>query len=363
MKRIKMVLYGEPGVGKSTFAVKAPKPFFICTDGNYEWLEDFGADPNAAKQISSWDEAKKCFAADYDGYETIVVDLLEDLFKWCEYEYCKRNKFEHVADVGYGKGYDITRNEFFNEISKLLSRDKNIILIMHGFTTVVKDRRGVEHNKYVPSNRIPDKVIDMIEGRVRYFLRCYISGEEQADGTVIKRRYLSLIPKENEFGICRGIDEAKVAHDIPLEWDDFAKAIGYEDVSTKQKSVRESKVIRDTSEAESHSEKFDNDDVNNVEETKEVKDAEEEKPVETTRRRRRNVAHSDEIKEEKDRNVAHSDEIKEEKDRNEVSNNVEAKEEKDRNEISNNVEAKKEMSNEDKIAAIKAKLAAIKNKN
>ena len=37
-KRVKMVLYGEPGVGKSVFAAKAPKPFFICTDGNYAWL-------------------------------------------------------------------------------------------------------------------------------------------------------------------------------------------------------------------------------------------------------------------------------------------------------------------------------------
>lgn len=351
MKRIKMVLYGEPGVGKSTFAVKAPKPFFICTDGNYEWLEDFGADPNAAKQISSWDEAKKCFAADYDGYETIVVDLLEDLFKWCEYEYCKRNKFEHVADVGYGKGYDITRNEFFNEISKLLSRDKNIILIMHGLTTVVKDRRGVEHNKYVPTNRMPDKVIDMIEGRVRYFLRCYISGEEQSDGTIIKRRYLSLIPKENEFGICRGIDETKVNHDIPLEWDDFAKAIGYEDVNTKQKTARESKLIKDKSEAESHSEKFDNNDVNDVEETKEVKD--EEKPVENVRRRRRNVANV-ESSEESNNNV----EVKEEK-----IETKEIKEEKVEPVKEEKVETKKEMSNEDKIAAIKAKLAAIKNKN
>ena len=42
-KKIKMVLYGEPGVGKSVFASKAPHPFFVTTDGNYEWLEDFGA--------------------------------------------------------------------------------------------------------------------------------------------------------------------------------------------------------------------------------------------------------------------------------------------------------------------------------
>ena len=96
MKRIKMVIYGEPGVGKSVFASKAPKPFFITTDGNYEWLEDFGADPNTHIQVKSWDEAKKAFAMDFTNYETIVVDLTEDLFKWCEYEYCLRNKLTHL---------------------------------------------------------------------------------------------------------------------------------------------------------------------------------------------------------------------------------------------------------------------------
>lgn len=226
MKRIKMLLYGEPGTGKSVWASKAPKPFFITTDGNYEWLEDFGADPNAHKQVASWDEAKKVFDGDFEGYETIVVDLLEDMFKWCEAEFCKRSKIEHVSDIGYGKGYDISRNEFFVELCKLLAKDKHVIFLCHGITFTVKDRRGVEHTKYAPSNRIPDKVMDMIEGRMRYCLRCYMKAEEQGDGTVLKKRYLSLIPKENEFGIARGLDESQVPHDIPLEFSEFAHYIG-----------------------------------------------------------------------------------------------------------------------------------------
>lgn len=228
-KKIKMVLYGEPGTGKSVFACKAPKPFFICTDGNYDWLEDFGADMSAHADAHSWDEIKKILndKARLDKYETIVVDLLEDGFKWCESEFCTRNRIEHLSDLGYGKGYDITRNDFFIDIGKLLSIDKNVILIMHGMDVVRKDRRGVEHTYHVPSPRIPDKLLDNIEGRVRYFLRCYVKGEEQADGTFVKKRYLSLIPKENEFGICRGVDENKVPHDIPLDWNEFAKAIGF----------------------------------------------------------------------------------------------------------------------------------------
>lgn len=231
MKRIKMVLYAEPGVGKSVFACHAPKPFFICTDGNYEWLIDFGAKEEDHINVSSWSEIKNLIAhpEKFDGYETIVLDLTEDAFKWCESEFCVRNKIEHISDLGYGKGYDTSRNEFFISISKLLAFDKNVILLMHGLSVVEKDRRGIEHTKYVPTTRMPDKVLDMIEGRVRYFLRAYVKDEEQKDGTVKKKRYLSLVPKPNEFGIIRGVDENVIPQDIPLDWNEFAKTIGLEE--------------------------------------------------------------------------------------------------------------------------------------
>lgn len=246
MKKIKMVIYGEPGVGKSVFALHSPKPFFITTDGNYEWLDEFGAKEKDHIQVSSWKESKEVFKGDFEGYETIVVDLLEDMFKWCEYEFCKTSKIDHISDIGYGKGYDITRNEFFIEISKLLAKDKNIILIMHGIDKIVKDRRGVEHTCYIPSPRIPDKVIDMIEGRVRYFLRCYLKAEESENGVILKKRYLSVVPKENEFGIIRGVNENEIPHDIPLDFNEFAKVIGLDKVETPltKKAIEETKSFK-----------------------------------------------------------------------------------------------------------------------
>lgn len=325
MKRLKMVLYGEPGVGKSVFASKAPKPFFITTDGNYEWLEEFGADPNAYVQVSSWKEAKKAFERDFSNYETIVVDLTEDLFKWCEHEYCVKNKLEHVSDVGYGKGYDTTRNEFFIEICKLIGLDKHIIFIMHGLVFTEKDRRGVEHTKYAPSNRIPDKLLDMIEGRVRYFLRCYVKAEEAEDKTLIKKRYLSLIPKENEFGIIRGVDENKVPHDIPLDFEIFAEIIG---LNSK------------------------------VENKKPIKKEEKVEKVEIVSETQLSIDKESTVNILKESLESQKEPLKEPK---EESNEI-IKEEKE-NQIkaplvnSNN----KELSNEDKLSAIKAKLAALKN--
>lgn len=328
MKRIYMMLYGEPGVGKSVFACKAPKPYFITTDGNYEWLEDFGADPKAYTQVSSWEEAKKLFASNFDGYDTIVVDLLEDLFKWCESEFCVRSKIDHISDIGYGKGYDITRNEFFIEISKLLAKNKNVILISHGVTEVVKDRRGVEHTKYKPSSRLPDKVLDMIEGRLRYCLRCYLKADETEDGKLVKNRYLSLVPKENEFGIIRGVDENTIPHDIPLDWNEFAKAIKY-DVTPGTTEYQIKVDIKPTTI-----------EVVKPVETKPVEIKEVEPIVEVT------VPESEPVKEEPSK-VA--EEV--------VEKPVEAPTKVE------TVEQPKIINGEDKLAAIRAKLAAMKNQN
>lgn len=225
-KNIKMIVYGEPGVGKSTFAAGAPRPFFITTDGNYEYLEDFcGMKPEDHQQCFTWAEMKKAFTRDFSNYDTIVVDLLEDSYLWADNEFCRDNKLQHISDMGYGKGYGILGNDFFIEYQKLLALPKNIILLMHGVTEVLKDRRGVEYSKYGPSKLLRDKIITQLEGRVRFFVRAYAEASEGADGRLMTKRYLSLAPDgKTEYGIARGLS-SDAPHSIPLDWEAFANTI------------------------------------------------------------------------------------------------------------------------------------------
>lgn len=332
-KKVKMVLYGEPGVGKSVFASKAPNPFFVTTDGNYEWLEDFGAKEEDHIQSTSWSMTKKIIEdirsnpEKYEKYETLVMDLLEDNFKWCEYEYCASKGVDHISEAGgYGKGYDVTRNEFFIEISKFLDINKHVILIMHGKTIVVKDRRGVEHPKYVPSDKLPDRVIDSIEGRVRYFLRCFSVAEEDSKGDLVVNRYLSLAPDgTTEYGITRGIDLSKSPKIIPLDWNAFAEVVGVD-----------SKEIKVTKEVK-------------VSKPKEVKVAKEEKVVETPK-----VVEEPKVEEPK---VVETPKVEEPKIE---LPKVEAPKVETPKVEAPKVEETKPLSKEDRIAALKAKLAAAK---
>ena len=241
-KLIKMAIYGEPGVGKSTFASKAPKPFFITTDGNYEYLEDFcGAKPEDHVQVNSWKETVVAFNRDFSDYETIVVDLVEDTYMWAENEFCKDNQIKHISDLGYGKGYGMLANDYFIEYQKLLSLPKNIILILHGVAESLKDRRGIEYTKYGPSKLIREKIITQIEGRIRFFVRAFAETTEDENGRLVTQRYLSLSPDgTTEYGITRGLS-GDIPRFIPLDWDVFYELVTKNDPITS--SVSTKKVI------------------------------------------------------------------------------------------------------------------------
>lgn len=338
MKRIKMILYAEPGVGKSVFASKFPKPFFICSDDNYEWLLDFGAKEEAHVKVTSWAEAKKVFKEEYGDYETIVVDLTEDLFMWCELEWCKKNGVEHPSDLGWGKGYSGPRNEFFVEISKLLAKDKNIVLLMHGEVITLKNKRGVEYNTYRPTSRIPDKLLDQLEGRVRYCLRAYIDSKE-VDGKLVKTRYLSLVPKEDEYGIIRGVNENEIPQTIPLDFNVF-----WDTVIGSEKPIELSKEVKEEIKEE-------------VKEVEEVK----EKPTRTRRKKVSDEVGDDgltdeqrnEFKKQMEKTNSEIEKIREEL----KSETIGEKEINGEDVIQEKVvQEEKPLSKEEKLAALKAKL-------
>lgn len=101
-KFVKMALYAEPGVGKSTFASKAPNVFFITTDGNFQWL-DLPEEQHV--EISNWNQFIKInellATEDFDWCETVVVDLLEDVYRLCEDDFCSKNKIQFIGDLDW----------------------------------------------------------------------------------------------------------------------------------------------------------------------------------------------------------------------------------------------------------------------
>ena len=67
------------------------------------------------------------------------------------------------------------------------------------------------------------------------------------EGKIQKKRFLSLVPKPNEFGIIRGVNENEIPQDIPLEFSEFAKIVGL-DVKKEKAAKKIAKKVESKTE-------------------------------------------------------------------------------------------------------------------
>lgn len=244
MKHIKMIIYGEPGVGKSTFAFHFPKPFFITTDPNYEYLEDYGAKEEDHKHCKNWGDFVEAVKMDFSNYQTVVVDLLEDVYAFSEKYITNKNKVDYIGDIDFGKGWSMLNKSTEEVVKNLINNENlNVVLICHESSKQKKTKLGKVYDYYYPSSKLRENFLDSIEGTVRMCVRAYKTTEITEDERVITKRWLSLIPDTTEYGIFRGIDENSVPHNIPLDFDIFAKTINLKVDNVKVEKPKTPNVV------------------------------------------------------------------------------------------------------------------------
>lgn len=228
MAYYKLAIYGQPAVGKSVFALGWNNPFFICTDGNYDFLEDFGAKPENHVQVHDWNEFK-AFIKDFDfsKYDTLVIDLIEDLYQWCSWDFCKKNHIDDLGDFGaFGKGYNMVANIFIPYIDTIINRSRNLIILTHEDALSRRTNRGVDYMEYQPSSLLRQKVWERISGKLRFCFRAYLDETQDDKGKYIRKRLLSISPKPHEYQINRGMNVDDLPESINLTYKDFCNVFG-----------------------------------------------------------------------------------------------------------------------------------------
>lgn len=143
--RIKMLIYGQPGMGKSTLALSSPNPLLIDFDGgvnrvDYEFIKD-------TVQVEKYEDILTLLNdEDLSAYETLVIDtggkmldLMADYLIKHNPKLGKRNG--SLTLEGYGQ-----RKMEFNSLLKLIaSKRKHVVFVAHRST----EKHG-DDIRYVP---------------------------------------------------------------------------------------------------------------------------------------------------------------------------------------------------------------------
>ncbi len=140
----RIVLYGPPGVWKTSTACAAPKPVVINIEDSLgkikvpEIIKDDG--DHIMRSYEDVMEALGALLSQEHDYKTVVIDTV-DWFESLVWEKtCKRLGYASIEQPGYGKGYVEAAKEwdlFFEAINKLRAQ-KNLIVILTAHSAVTK---------------------------------------------------------------------------------------------------------------------------------------------------------------------------------------------------------------------------------
>ena len=141
LKFKKMWLYGLPFSGKTYLANQFKNVLMLNTDGNIKYIDapyisikdTVTVEGRMSRRIYAWDIFKDTVAElekKQNDFETIVVDLLEDVYEHCRLWTYNHLGIEHESDNSF-KAWDFVRTEFLSTIKRLLNLEYNIILISH----------------------------------------------------------------------------------------------------------------------------------------------------------------------------------------------------------------------------------------
>jgi hypothetical protein len=183
-----VLVYGQTKIGKSTFCSQADGALFLATEPGLNALEVFQV------PIQSWDDLLNACAEVTEGkhpFKTVIIDTIDNAYKFCTDYIVKKFKIEHESDLGYGKGYALVNNEFQRVLTKLAFLPYGLFLVSHAKEIEIETRTG-KYTRIVPT--LPDKARKIVLGMVDIVLYCDLDVSAGADGEPIIRRVIRTKP-------------------------------------------------------------------------------------------------------------------------------------------------------------------------
>ncbi len=138
---VKMMIYGQAGMGKTTVALSAPKPLLLDFDNGVKRVNMAHLDGVDIVQVGSWQDVQQVLQENLSGYQTIVVDTIGKMMDFIISYKCGTRQ-PQIRDWG-------GINAEFAWMTRTLSAlNKNVVFVAHRDT-----RKEGDDTVFIPALR------------------------------------------------------------------------------------------------------------------------------------------------------------------------------------------------------------------
>ena len=233
-----IMIYGQPGVGKSTFAAHAPKPFFIDTE---DGLNEIDCQKLLAPEYNRVRDILLAIMDEKHDFQTLVIDSISATERMLFSYICEKFGVSNILDVkgGFGKGYKEYTNawqEIFDILRQIRdTRNMNIILVGHCTENTVFSPRIGQYTQYAPRlyERATDILVESTDAVFFATRRVRVIKEDAGFNKKTTRtaeiggdggERIILTGNSGQDGPYVGKNRYSLPDELPLDWNAFVQA-------------------------------------------------------------------------------------------------------------------------------------------
>lgn len=225
----RILLYGTPGVGKSTFATNAPSAIVVQTE---DGLDDI--DCRRFPKVTTYAQVLEQLGALYHedhAFRTVIIDSVDWLERLIWAEVCRLRQVATIEDIAYGKGYTFALplwRDVLDGLSALRTeRGMGVILISHARIERFENPETESYDRYVPrlhktaSALVTEWCDEVLFATYKVFTKSTDEGfnRTRAQGIGSGERVLRTVERPAHLAKNR----LNLPDELPLTWSDFAR--------------------------------------------------------------------------------------------------------------------------------------------